>query len=231
MKSLHFPSATGFSALVLGVLLVWAPAASADDSMWDADHPPDGGYWADYQDPPETPRYRLSALVRTIDTTKAGIVDTVEGRSFFLAVGESEDGLHLIEARYDRESAIVQVGDERLYLVLDYGETFERFEEFEEDTPLPLFRGTAIEAFLRENPDAERKLVYAVEQDEDDPAPDGDEASADEREQDEHWLGEGIEAHMEKDADYRERARQPAVGRGEGIERFLEDPDRPLMPR
>ena len=204
------------TSLLVFVLLPGVPSAFSDQ-------PPEGEFWADYQDPPETPRYRLSALVRTLETTKAGIIDTETGRSYFLAVGEEVNGLQLVEADYNRESAVIQSAEEAHYLVLDYGDAF----DMEEYDSLPsIFRGAGIEAFLEEHPEAEWKYVTDIDFSGLELLPES--ALEDDIVVDEDDLGEGIEAFLEMHPEYRERVREPAIGRGEGIERFLQQPDQPV---
>ena len=224
MNSVAHPYLFRISALLAFVLLTGGVlTAFPDPPAGEADQPPEGEFWADYQDPPETPRFRLSALVRTLDTTKAGIIDTDTGRSYFLAVGEEEDGVHLLEADYNRESAVIQSADEPHYLVLDYGDEID-MEEY--DSRPAIFRGAGIEAFLEEHPEAEWKYVTEIDFSGLELLPESE--SEDDIVVDEDDLGEGIEAFLEMHPEYRERVREPAVERGEGIERFLQQPDQPV---
>jgi hypothetical protein len=63
--------------------------------------------------PPESPlaALRVSAIVESRDgIARAGFVDMRNGRSYFLAVGENDEGLELVSVAFDHESVTVRSG-------------------------------------------------------------------------------------------------------------------------
>ena len=65
-------------------------------------------------------QYRLCMLYEgTTGQLKAGIVSKVNNKNFFLQVGESEEGLSLVEVRLEEGVAVLQQGGETAQLLLE----------------------------------------------------------------------------------------------------------------
>ncbi|MFA6172288.1 MAG: hypothetical protein WC334_01725 [Kiritimatiellales bacterium] len=65
-------------------------------------------------------QYRLCMLYEgTAGQLKAGIVSKVNNKNFFLQVGESEEGLSLVEVRLEEGVAVLQQGGETAQLLLE----------------------------------------------------------------------------------------------------------------
>lgn len=70
---------------------------------------------------------RMSAIYETEDgNVRVGLINLQGNRSFFLSVGESEDGIELVSASYKDEEAVLRKGTEMAVLKLS------------SDTPQPL---------------------------------------------------------------------------------------------
>ncbi|MFH0981197.1 MAG: hypothetical protein V2A79_06645 [Planctomycetota bacterium] len=66
---------------------------------------------------------RMSALLELDDgTMKIGLIDQASNKSFFLAVGDTEEGVELVSADYDKEEAVVRKGSEMAVIKLQSGE-------------------------------------------------------------------------------------------------------------
>lgn len=66
---------------------------------------------------------RMSALLEMDDgTMKIGLIDQSSNKSFFLAVGDTEEGVELVSADYDKEEAVVRKGAEMAVIKLQSGE-------------------------------------------------------------------------------------------------------------
>jgi hypothetical protein len=66
---------------------------------------------------------RMSALLEMDDgTMKIGLIDQASNKSFFLAVGDTEEGVELVSADYDKEEAVVRKGAEMAVIKLQSGE-------------------------------------------------------------------------------------------------------------
>ncbi len=192
---------------LVAAFLLWLPGVRADE---DVDRAPDGTHWFEYQYPPETPRFRLSGLARFLNRTYAGILDHERERSFFLGVGEEEDGLLVIDANYNEEWARIRVGDEELILQLEHGDDIER-EDVEEDEH-EVYPGEGFEALLRAYPDAEWKTEPDLHIDD--------------------WIQEAESEDVEASESEDEQEAEPLFeGYGEGIERYLANPDQPIGTR
>lgn len=66
---------------------------------------------------------RMSALLETDDGgVRIGLINQQNNNSFFLTVGESEDGIELVSASYEDEEAVVRKGSEMAVIKLQSGE-------------------------------------------------------------------------------------------------------------
>ena len=66
---------------------------------------------------------RMSALLELDDgTMKIGLIDQQSNKSFYLQVGESEEGIELVSADYDAEEAVVRKGAEMAVIKLQSGD-------------------------------------------------------------------------------------------------------------
>ena len=141
---------------------------------------------------------RLTALVQSPDGLRVGIVDPTQRREYWLAPGQTEDGLTLAGVNFGGEQATVRSGDAERVLRLRAGEE------------PPPETGTIAEStaqFLREFPDAVEKGLIRLPVIVPPPPAAG--------------RGETIEAFLRKDPAARALADQPQTGLGSGIEGFL----------
>lgn len=66
---------------------------------------------------------RMSALLELDDgTMKIGLIDLQSNKSFYLAVGDTEEGIELVSADYDQEEAVVRKGAEMAVIKLQSGD-------------------------------------------------------------------------------------------------------------
>lgn len=66
---------------------------------------------------------RMSAILENEDgSVRVGLIDAQGNRSFFLSVGESEDGIELVSADYKNEEAVLRKGGEMVVLKLASGD-------------------------------------------------------------------------------------------------------------
>lgn len=67
--------------------------------------------------------FRMSALLELDDgTVKIGLIDQASNKNFYLAVGDTEEGVELVSADYDKEEAVVRKGSEMAVIKLQSGE-------------------------------------------------------------------------------------------------------------
>ena len=57
---------------------------------------------------PDSTRFRISALVNSVNGLKVGIVDGQTGRSYYLPVGQEEDGIEVVSADYVAEEVTLK---------------------------------------------------------------------------------------------------------------------------
>lgn len=62
---------------------------------------------------------RMCAIQETGAGLRVGLVDIKQNRSYFLRVGESEDGIDLVEADFQREGALLRRGMEQYWIYMD----------------------------------------------------------------------------------------------------------------
>lgn len=66
---------------------------------------------------------RLSALIDTEDGgIRVGLIDQKSNQSFFLGVGDIEEGIELVSASYEDEEAVLRRGEEMAVIKLQSGE-------------------------------------------------------------------------------------------------------------
>ncbi|NCC50523.1 MAG: hypothetical protein EOM20_04830 [Spartobacteria bacterium] len=156
---------------------------------------------------------RLSAIIMgNSGNIMVGLVNTAENWNVFRKVGTSYGDIEIVSANYEEESAVLKQGDQTFTLQLKGDENMQKvfFNGVVDDDPStwpPGFKGPGIEKFLAENPHAVVKLPFA-------PKPPTEPVVVE-------GFGPGIEAALKEHPEWAEKARQPAVGKGEGIENFL----------
>ncbi len=112
--------------LLAGLVRADIPAPSFDRYQIILDRKPFGELPAPVVAPPPGPPpetftkfYRISSIVQEDDgTIHVGIIDNRGNKSIVLKVGESQDGLSVLEADYEKESAKLKFGDEEQVLSL-----------------------------------------------------------------------------------------------------------------
>ncbi|HMP73112.1 MAG TPA: hypothetical protein PKE55_07600 [Kiritimatiellia bacterium] len=154
---------------------------------------------------------RVSALIQLEDGIRVGIVDASSADSAILAVGETFAGLTLLSADYQAERVILQRGEHTCELSLADDPNAIILPPAYTTHP-ELYRGEAIERFLREFPNAEADgLIKFPLQPPLEPIT---------------GRGPGIEALLQQHPEFADLADLVVTGRGPGIERFLsENPD------
>jgi len=156
---------------------------------------------------------RLSAIIMgNSGNIMVGLVNTAENWNVFRKVGSSYGDIEILEADYENESVMLKQGEQTFTLQLEGDDNMQKifFNGVVDDDPStwpPGFKGPGIEKFLAENPDAVVKLPFA-------PKPPTEPIKVE-------GFGPGIEAALKEHPEWAEKARQPAVGKGEGIENFL----------
>ena len=72
--------------------------------------------------PPEsfTKTLKMCAVTRNALTGRlqVGLVDTATKKNYFIAVGESEDGITVVDADYDNEKALLSKGEEQVWMTM-----------------------------------------------------------------------------------------------------------------
>jgi hypothetical protein len=151
-------------------------------------------------------RIRISALLSAGGKVRVGIVETASKASYLVSPGERAGDVEVVSADYEKELVVLRRGNDICTLNLSS----------DPDAVQPalnllppaekVYRGEAIEAFLRDNPDAEKQGLIKF------PLPVMPPAVG---------KGEGIERFLRENPDLARKADQPVVGRGEGIESYL----------
>lgn len=117
--------------LLAGLVRADVPAFSFDRYQIILDRKPFGDLPAPVVTPPPGPPpesftkfYRISSIVQEDDgTVHVGIIDNRGNKSIILKVGESQDGLSVLEASYEKETATLKFGSEEQVLSLKTGTT------------------------------------------------------------------------------------------------------------
>lgn len=95
---------------------------------------------------------RISALIELEDQVKIGFVDTRDNRSYLLSPGEVAGDIIVVEANYENETVVLQLGEEFCTLKLERDPDASISQQIDYDPQF--FRGEAIEQFLAEFPNA-----------------------------------------------------------------------------
>lgn len=149
---------------------------------------------------------RISALISAGGKVKVGIVETRTQNSYLVSPGESAGDVLVVSADYEREQVVLRRGNDICSLNLASDPNAVRPALNLAPPVDPIFRGEAIEKFLRENPNAMKEGAIKF------PLPEMPPAVG---------KGEAIEAFLRLHPELAAKANQPAVGRGEGIEAYL----------
>lgn len=154
---------------------------------------------------------RISALIQFPDGIRVGVVDAASGESRILGIGEPFAGIEVIDADYDTEIVTLRRGEEQCVLSLaDDPDAIRLPSDF--TTHPELYRGEAIERFLREFPNAEADgmIKFPIR-------PPLEPVTG---------KGPGIEAFLQQNPEWAEMADMVVTGLGPGIERLIaENPD------
>ncbi|MFH0907223.1 MAG: hypothetical protein V1929_00470 [bacterium] len=152
---------------------------------------------------------RVSALISSGGKVKVGIVEAESNRSYLVSPGEKAGDVEVVSADYEKETVILRRGTEDCILVLAADPNAKPPPELIEAlASSPLYRGEAIENFLKEFPDAIDKGLIKF------PLPISPPAKG---------KGEGIEKFLRENPELAKKVDQPVVGRGEGIEKYLKE--------
>lgn len=149
---------------------------------------------------------RISALISAGGKVKVGIVETGTQNSYLVSPGESAGDVLVVSADYEREQVVLRRGNDMCTLNLASDPNAVQSALNLAPPVDPIFRGEAIEKFLRENPNAMKEGAIKF------PLPEMPPAVG---------KGEAIEAFLRLHPELAAKANQPAVGRGEGIEAYL----------
>ena len=153
---------------------------------------------------------RVSALISSGGKVKVGIVEAASNQSYLLSPGEKAGNVEVVSADYEKETVMLRRGTEECILVLAADPNAEPPPEvIAAIANSPLYRGEAIENFLKEFPDAIDKGMIKF------PLPVAPPAVG---------KGEGIEKFLRENPELAKKVDQPVVGRGEGIEKYLKEP-------
>ena len=157
---------------------------------------------------------RVSAMITSGGKVKVGIVDAKSGASYLVGPGESAGSVDVVEANYDKETVVLRRGMEVCTLALAEDPNAPVMQApaavaaFQDS---PLYRGEAIENFLKEFPEAMTNGMIKF------PLPVAPPAQG---------KGETIEKFLAANPELAKKVNQPVVGKGEGIESFLKkNPD------
>lgn len=145
---------------------------------------------------------RISAMIKNADGLKVGIVNTVENWNKFIEVGDTYNGVEVVEADYETEEVVLRKGDETIRLFLATDPNAEVVAGIiDEGTPTQTaWKGEGIESYLRDHPELAEKLNQPTV-----------------------GMGEGIESVLRENPELAEKAKRPQVGLGEGIESYLNE--------
>ena len=153
-------------------------------------------------------KVRISALISSGEKVRVGIVDTISKTSYLVSPGESAGQVVVVAADYDRETVTLRLGDEVCTLNLSSDPNADHSAQNLLPPTEKVDRGEAIEAFLKENPNAVEQGMIKF------PLPIMPNAVG---------KGEGIEKFLRDNPELAAKADQPVVGKGEGIEKFLRE--------
>jgi hypothetical protein len=152
---------------------------------------------------------RVSALITSGGKVKVGIVDSITDASYLVGAGEMAGSVEVVTADYQTETVVLKRGHETCTLSLAADPNAPLIQApaalaAMEDSPL--YRGEAIENFLKEFPEAMSNGMMKF------PLPVSPPAEG---------KGEAIDAFLREHPEIARDIDKPVVGRGEGIESFL----------
>lgn len=191
--------------LLLCVLGLAAGRALAQDDDYDLPMKADPSCFGD--------KVRISALISSGGKVKVGLVLPETKASYLVAAGQKAGGIEVVSADYERELVVLRMGDQVCSLSLSSDPNAPVPEVAKNNLqPFPndgIYRGEAIEQFLRENPNAlENGMVKFPMPVDLTPA---------------KGKGEGIEAFLRENPELAAELDKPVEGKGEGIEAFLRE--------
>ena len=152
---------------------------------------------------------RVSALISSGGKVKVGIVEAKSNQSYLVSPGEKAGDVEVVSADYEKETVMLRRGTEDCILILAADPNAKPPPEVVEAlAKSPLYRGEAIENFLKEFPNAISNGMIKF------PLPVAPPAKG---------KGEGIEKFLRENPELAKKVDQPVVGRGEGIEKYLKE--------
>lgn len=151
-------------------------------------------------------KIRISALISTGDKVKVGIVETASKASYLVSPGERAGDVEVLDVDYERETVTLRLGQEICTLNLASDPDAVYYAQEEAPATEEVYRGEAIEQYIRDNPDAMQKGMIKF------PLPMMPDAVG---------KGESIERFLRENPEMAAKVDEPAVGKGEGIESFL----------
>ncbi len=147
---------------------------------------------------------RISALIEVQNEVKIGFVDTRDNRSYLLSPGEVAGDIIIVEADYEKETVILQLGEEYCTLKLERDPNASIKSQIDYDPQF--FSGEAIEQFITEFPNAVEDGLIKFPLTAPPPA---------------IGRGETIERLLRENPEMRAVADMVITGRGPGIEAML----------
>lgn len=153
-------------------------------------------------------KIRISALIQSSSGVKVGIVETESKASYLVQPGETAGDVEVVSADYDKETVVLKLGTEICTLSLASDPNAPEVFITSANPDSGIYRGEAIENFLRDNPQARDEGIIKF------PLPIMPPAVG---------KGEGIERFLREHPEIAARIDQPVVGKGEGIEKFLRE--------
>jgi hypothetical protein len=156
---------------------------------------------------------RITALVNSANRVRVGVVEIATSNSYFVAAGQRAGSIDVVAIDYDKELVTLRRGDTTCILALAADPNAPKTMLAEVRTPdSPLYRGEAIEKFLKEHPEAVEQGQIKFPPIDAVPITSGH--------------GETIDRLLSQNPEAARIANTPVTGRGEGIEKFLrEHPD------
>lgn len=152
---------------------------------------------------------RISALVNLGGKAKVGIIELATSNSYFVAAGQKAGQIEVVAIDYDAEKVTLRRGETTCILALAADPNAPTIIAETHSPDSPLYRGEAIEKFLRENPSALQEGAVKFPPLTPMPPATGH--------------GETIDRFLSQNPEAARIANTPSVGRGEGIEKFLRE--------
>ncbi len=152
---------------------------------------------------------RITALVNSANKVKVGVVELATSNSYFVAAGQQAAGIEILSIDYEKERVTLRRGDKICVLALSADPNAPK-NFVEVRTPdSPMYRGEAIEKFIRENPKAVEEGTIKF------PTPPPAVPAT--------GHGETIDRFLSQNPEAARIANTPAAGKGEGIEKYLRE--------